>query len=131
MPCSIILHLTTLIMEKQNRNTKGLTAADVINSDVFKRHCEAHLTPIRNRIKEATDSLKAGERLKSTVAIRLNKLGLLETEAFTNAYACIVAKTPIPLPATLRNAIKEDGDIIFVTSYAELSKPDEKEQKDE
>ncbi|MBO5823385.1 MAG: hypothetical protein J6Q93_00320 [Prevotella sp.] len=118
-------------MEKQDRNTKGLTAADVINSDVFKRHCEEHLTLIRDRIKEAIYTLKAGERLKSTTATRLNKLGLLETEAFTNAYACIVAKTPIPLPATLRNAIKEYGDIIFVASYTELSKPDRKEQKDE
>lgn len=114
----------------ENQNKAGITAADVIRSDNFKQLTESHLAPIRKKIEEAQKTLKAGERLYRTPAIRLNELGLLKTEAFTDAYACIVAKTPIPLSATLRNAIKEDGDYIFVQAYAQLThKPENDEAK--
>lgn len=109
-------------MEKENKNTTGLTAADVLKSEEWKNMAESRLAPIRKKISEAQKTLKAGERLRRTEAIRLNELGLLEVSTFTDAYACIVAHTDIPLPSSLRKAIKDEGDLIFVATYAQLTK---------
>jgi len=107
-------------MEKENQNTFGITAADVINSDEWKQTAESVLCPIRKSIDNAQKNLKAGERLRRTEAIKLNEFGLLELQPFTDAYACIVAHTEIPLPSSLRKAIKEQGDNIFLVAYNKI-----------
>ena len=53
-----------------------------------------------------------------------------EAEAFTDAYICIMAKTPVDLTSTLRNAIKDEGDNIFAKAYLKLHEAENgKEEK--
>lgn len=119
-------------MEKENQNKAGITAADVIKSDAFKSMIEQHLATIREKIEEVQKTLiKAGERLRRTPYIRLNELGLLKVDAFIDAYTCIVAKEHVNLPSVLRNAIKVDGDYVFVNAYAKLIAQDKQEKEAE
>lgn len=107
-------------METENQNTFGITAADVINSDEWKQTAESVLCHVRRSIDNAKEHLKFGKRLRRTEVIKLNELGLLELQPFTDAYACIVAHTDIPLPSSLRKAIKEQGDNIFLVTYNKI-----------
>lgn len=115
--------------KEQPKAVKAITAADVLNSAEFKKLAESQLAPIRNKIESFKKTLKTGERIRRTPVVRLHEQGLLEQEAFTAAYACIVAHTPIDLPSTLRTAIKEQGDAIFVTAYQKLKAASEQPEK--
>lgn len=106
---------------------KAITAADVLNSPEWKNLAESCLAPVRHKIEEFKRTLKQGERIRRTPTVRLYEQGLLEQEAFTAAYACIVAHTHIDLPSTLRATIKEQGDNIFVQTYQKLRKAAEEQ----
>ena len=107
--------------KKTETPVKAITAADVLNSSVWKNTAESHLAPLRNKIKSAQDSCKKGERLRRTPLIRLNEMSYLSQETFTAAYACVVAKTPIDLPSALRQAVQQIGDPIFAEAYQKMA----------
>lgn len=113
-----------------SENKAKITAKQVIESKAFSDGVNRRMSVITTKIKEAKDSCKTGERLIRTPAIRLYEMGLLEPEAFTDAYICILAKTPVDLPSSLRSAIKDEGDNIFAKAYLELCEAEkEKEEK--
>lgn len=101
---------------------RDITVADVIKSDEFKEIAKEHLSAIRQNIKDTEAKCGRGERLKSTPAVRLNKLGLLTPDNFISTYACILAKQHIDLPSTLRKAVKDEGDMYFNLAYVKLVK---------
>lgn len=103
-----------------SENKAEITARQVIESKAFSDEVSRRMNVITKKIEDAKDGCKTGERLKRTPAIRLYEMGLLEPEAFTDAYICIMAKTPVDLPSALHNAIKDEGDNIFAKAYLEL-----------
>lgn len=105
---------------EMSENKTEITAKQVIESKAFADEVNRRMNVITTKIKNAKDGCKTGERLRRTPAIRLYEMGLLEPEAFTDAYICIMAKTPVDLPSSLRSAIKDEGDNIFAKAYLEL-----------
>lgn len=103
-----------------SENKTEITAKQVIESKAFSDEVNRRMSAITTKIKNAKDGCKTGERLRRTPAIMLYEMGLLEPEAFTDAYICIMAKTPVDLPSVLRKAIRDEGDNIFAKAYLEL-----------
>ena len=108
-------------MSKENQEKKDITVAQVIESEEFKKIASERLSRIKADITDFEAKFKTGERIKSTPAVRFKKLGLLDTDNFINAYACILGWKHIDLPSTLRKAIKDVGNIYFGLAYKELT----------
>ena len=103
---------------------KLLTVADVISSDYLEQAVHHVLDPIVNNVQRAGNSCKPGERLRSTLPVRLHREGLLEAGRFIMEISMIYAHES-QLSSTLRKGMLE----LFRQVALEVAKHDTAEQE--